>query len=110
MRSRVHDVLPVPVRRALVRLGADVAIARRRRRLSVAMMTERIGVAKSTYLKLEKGDPSVSLGVLAMALYALGLGDELGNIVSPSRDVQGTLLESERLPKRIRARKVPTAS
>jgi transcriptional regulator with XRE-family HTH domain len=110
LRSAVHDVLPARVRRSLARFGADLAIARRKRRLTVAMMTERLGVAKSTYLRLEKGDPTVSLGVYAMALFVLGLGDALGDLVEPRRDAQGLLLEAERLPKRVRVKKRPTPS
>jgi len=74
------------------------------------MMTERLGVAKSTYLRLEKGDPSVSMGVYAMALFVLGFGDVLGELVEPRRDPQGLLLESERLPKRVRVKRIPTSS
>ena len=109
MRSHVHDVLPPPVRRSLGRFGADLAVARRKRRLGVATMAERLGVAKSTYLRLEKGDPSVSLGACAMALFVLGFGDALGELVAPARDEQGLLLDAERLPKRIRARREPVA-
>jgi DNA-binding XRE family transcriptional regulator len=37
------------------------------------MMAERVGVSKGTYLRVEKGDPTVSLGAYAMALFVLGL-------------------------------------
>ena len=74
------------------------------------MMTERVGVAKSTYLRLEKGDPSVSMGVYAMVLFVLGFGDALGELVEPARDAQGLLLDSERLPKRVRVKQIPRPS
>lgn len=105
MRSSVHDILPLRVRRSLAKLGADLAIARRKRRLTVARMTERLGVSKSTYLRVEKGDATVSLGVYAMAFFVLGFGEVLGEVVDASRDVQGLMLDVERLPKRVRARK-----
>ena len=105
MRSSVHDVLPATLRRSLVKFGADVAVARRKRQLTVAMMAERLGVAKSTYLRVEKGDPSVALGVYAMALFVLGFGDALGDLVDARRDDQGLLLDVERLPKRVRVRR-----
>jgi transcriptional regulator with XRE-family HTH domain len=105
MRSSVHDVLPASVRRSLAKFGADLRIARRRRHLTVAMMAERLGVAKSTYLRAERGDPTVSLGVYAMALFVLGLGDALGVLVDSSRDERGLLLDEERLPKRVRVKK-----
>lgn len=108
MRSAVYDVLPVHVRRALTRFGSGISIARRKRRLTVAMMAERTGVARSTYLRLEKGDARVSLGAYAMVLFVLGFGDALGDLVDPGRDDQGLLLDAERLPKRVRPRKART--
>jgi DNA-binding XRE family transcriptional regulator len=109
MRSSVHDVLPPQVRRSLTKFGADLALARRKRHLTAAMMAERLGVAKSTYLRVEKGDPTVSLGMYAMALFVLGFGAALGDLVDASHDEQGLLLDAERVPKRVRARKEPTS-
>lgn len=105
MRSTVADTLPPRVRRALAKLGADIAVARKKRRLTTMMMAERLGVAKSTYLKVEKGDPSVAMGTYAMTLFVLGLAEVLGEILDASRDDQGLLLDAERLPKRVRPRK-----
>src|ERR1700730_6800502 len=107
MRSSVLDILPPRVRRSLTRFGADLATARRKRNLTIAMMSERVGVAKSTYMRVERGDPTVSLGVYAMALFALGFGDALGDLVDASRDDQGLLLDQQRLPKRVRVKKEP---
>jgi DNA-binding XRE family transcriptional regulator len=109
MRSTVTDTLPPSVRRALAKLGADIAVARKKRSLTTMMMAERLGVAKSTYLKVEKGDPTVMLGTYAMALFVLGFGTALGDLVDASRDDQGLLLDAERLPRRVRAPKTPRA-
>lgn len=102
MKSKVADSLPLAVRRSLRKFGADLAAARKRRRLTVAMMVERLGVAKSTYLRAEKGDPTVSLGVYAMALFALGLSDRLKQLADSREDDVDVLFEAERLPKRVR--------
>jgi DNA-binding XRE family transcriptional regulator len=107
MRSAVADTLPPKIKRALTKLGADVAIARKRRSLTTSMMAERIGVAKSTYLKIEKGDPSVSMGAYAMAFFALGFDDALNEILDARHDVQGHLLDAARLPKRVRPKRTP---
>ena len=107
MRSSVHDVLPLKVRRSLTKFGADIAVARRKRNLTVAMMAERLGVAKGTYLRVEKGNPSVAIGVYAMALFALGFGEILGDLIAPCRDDQGLLLDEQRLPQRVRVKKEP---
>ncbi len=109
MKSTITDTLPPKVRRSLAKLGTDLATARKKRNLTAVMMAERLGVAKSTYLRVEKGDPTVSMGVYAMALFVLGFGDALGEIVDPRRDDQGLLLDAERLPKRVRVKKTATA-
>lgn len=96
MRSTVIDLLPPRVKRSLAKLGADIALARKKRNLTVMMMAERIGVAKSTYLKLEKGDPTVALGTYAMAFFVLGFGETLGEILDARKDEQGLLLDAER--------------
>ena len=109
MRSSVHDVLPPKVRRSLTKFGGDISLARRKRHLTTAMMAERLAVAKSTYLRVEKGDPTVSMGVYAMALFVLGFGDAFGDLVDASRDDQGLLLDAQRVPKRVRPLKEPTS-
>ena len=109
MRSAVHDVLPSGLRRSLVKFGHDLAVARRKRPLTVAMMAERTGLAISTYSRMEKGDPSVAMGAYAMALFVLGFGEAFGNLADVRRDEEGLLLDEERLPKRVRPKKSPTA-
>jgi DNA-binding XRE family transcriptional regulator len=110
MRSAVVDVLPASLRRSLKKLGEDLSIARRRRSLTTAMMAERVGVGVGTYRRAERGDPKVSMGVYAMAMFVLGFGDALALVIDPARDEQGLVLETSRLPKRVRIKKDPTAS
>ena len=107
MRSAIHDVLPTGLRRSLSKFGHDLAVARRKRQLTVGMMAERTGLAKSTYARIEKGDPTVGMGAYAMALFVLGFGEALGNLTDARRDEVGLLLDEERLPKRVRVRKSP---
>jgi transcriptional regulator with XRE-family HTH domain len=102
-------ILPPPVRRSLTKLGSDIRLARRRRRLTIAMMAERLAISVPTYLKIERGNPGVSIGAYAMALSTLGLGAPFSDLADPARDVHGTLLETERLPQRVRPRKDPGA-
>jgi transcriptional regulator with XRE-family HTH domain len=90
------------------KFGYDLAVARRKRHLTVGMMAERTGLAKSTYARIEKGDPAVGMGAYAMALFILGFGEALGNLTDARRDEEGLLLDEERLPKRVRVKKSPT--
>ena len=108
MRSAVHDLLPPAVRRSLGKLGSDIARARRKRRLTLAMMAERMGVGLNTYARIERGDGSVALSAYAMALFVLGFGPVLGDIADVRRDEIGLQLDEEQLPKRVRVKKNPT--
>ncbi len=105
MKSTVTDTLPPRVKRGMAKLGGDISRARKRRVLTTAMMAERLGVAKSTYLRIEKGDPTVSMGAYAMTFFVLGVDDPFSAILDARVDDQGLLLDAERLPKRVRRRK-----
>lgn len=98
---RTIPTLPVPVRRALRKLGSDIRDARRRRRIPTAVMAERAMISRPTLVKVEKGDPSVSLGIYATVLFVLGMVDRLSSLADVSKDTVGLELEDERLPERI---------
>ena len=89
------------------KFGRDLGVARRKRRLTMAMMAERTGVAKSTYARIEKGDPAVAMGAYAMTLFVLGFGEALGDITDARHDAVGLQLDEERLPERVRVKKSP---
>jgi len=101
MKSDAYEILPNPVRRSLRKLGRDIRVARKKRRLTVAMMMERVGVSKVTYLKVEKGDPRVGVGIYAATLMAVGLGTPLADVADPAQDDEGLALEEARLPQRV---------
>ncbi|MGH6802005.1 MAG: hypothetical protein ACREC3_01395 [Methyloceanibacter sp.] len=99
------DIMPLPLERELKQLGAGIAIARRRRRITMALMLKRSGLSKRTYQMIEKGDPRVAMGAYAMSLFALGLSGGISALADPGKDAAGLLLEADRLPKRVRATK-----
>jgi hypothetical protein len=99
--------IPIPVGRALRRLGHDIRDARRRRRIPVSILAERASISRTTLNKVEKGDPGVSLGAYATVLFSLGMIDRLAGIADPRHDAVGMELEEERLPQRIRLRRGP---
>lgn len=94
--------LPVPVTRALRKLGHDIRDARRRRRIPVAILAERASVSRMTLSKVEKGDPGVAVGTYATVLFTLGMADRLADVADPRHDAVGRELEEEHLPERIR--------
>lgn len=108
--AKEDSTTPVLVLRAVLNLGGDLALARRRRRFSQASMSVRIGVSLSTLRRMEKGDPRVPLGVWARALLVLGELDRLAGLLDTATDEIGLALMDQQLPKRIRARKTTSAS
>jgi transcriptional regulator with XRE-family HTH domain len=89
------------VRRTLRKLGADIYDARRRRRLPMAVVAERAFTSRSTLQRVEAGDTSVSMGIYAAVLQALGLLEGLGQVADIANDPVGQALSSAELPKRI---------
>jgi transcriptional regulator with XRE-family HTH domain len=95
-------VLPIPVKRALKKLGIDIRNARILRRITVAMMAERANVTAVTVSKVEKGDPSVSFGTYAVVIFILGMINKLQDLLDLSEDTVGRLLVEEQISKRVR--------
>ena len=88
---KTSHAVPLSVRRALSKLGQDLSVARRRRRIPMSLMAERAFISSRTLSRVERGDPRVSLGTYATVLFVLGKTDRLG-----------LALDEERLPKRVR--------
>lgn len=101
---------PPSVQRALRGLGRDIQIARKKRRLPVADFAARMGVSQGTVARLEKGEPGVGLGSVAMALLALGELGRLADLLDVSRDDTGLMLDLDSLPRRIRRRRAVTGA
>lgn len=106
---RTTPPMPLPVKRALAKLGADIKAARLRRRITMALMAERAFVSRSTLQKIEQGDPSVSLGVYATVLFILGLSERIADLADAGTDSVGLQLDEDRLPQRVRASKRSSA-
>ena len=94
--------LPIPVTRALRKLGHDIKDARRRRRIPMAIAAQRASISKPTLIRVERGDPTVSIASYATVLFVLGMADRLADLADPKNDPVGLQLEEEHLPQRIR--------
>jgi len=85
------------------RLGANIALARKRRRMSQAVLATKAGITRQTLGAVEAGELRVSLGVYLAVLWALGLESGINAVASPDADREGATLESARLGRRMRA-------
>lgn len=89
----------------LSQMGEQIRLARLRRKLSTEIVAERAGITRATLLKVEKGSPSVAMGIYASVLHALNnldadlllvaKDDELGRKL---QDLD--LITKKRAPKR----------
>ena len=55
----------------LSQMGNQIKLARLRRRLTAELVANRAGITRATLNKVEKGSPSVAIGIYASVLHAL---------------------------------------
>jgi ribosome-binding protein aMBF1 (putative translation factor) len=96
--------IPLPVERAIHKLGRDISLARRRRHISQASLAERMAASLSTVRRMEKGDVRVPIHFFARALHVFGEIQALEHLLDTSRDEIGLTLMDERVPKRVRSK------
>jgi transcriptional regulator with XRE-family HTH domain len=82
--------LPPVASQALRKLGENLAIARVRRKESQRRWAQRLGVSIPTLIRMEQGEPGVSIGVYATALWLMGRVQALAELAEPQQD-QGAL-------------------
>ncbi|HTK02621.1 MAG TPA: XRE family transcriptional regulator [Bordetella sp.] len=105
-RSAALNAMPPGVLADLRLLGENLAIARKRRREPLKSWAQRIGVSEPTLMRMEKGDPSVSMGVYATALWLIGRSQALVDLAAPEYDL-GALEDAVRAAKARSIRKRP---
>lgn len=98
------EALPAQASSALARLGADLATARKRRRQSLRAWATRLQVSVPTLMRMEKGDPTVSVGVYATALWMINRHAALALLADPKEDVAALEAEVQQASQRHRAK------
>ncbi len=83
-------------------MGEQIKMARLRRKLSVELVAERAGISRATLWSVEKGAPSVAMGIYAAVLHALNNMDKDLLLVAKD-DELGRKLQDLDLPIRRRA-------
>jgi transcriptional regulator with XRE-family HTH domain len=66
----------------LEKVGENIKLARKRRGLTTIQVSERAGIDRTTLVRIEKGDASVSLGAYFNVLRVLGLQDDFLKIAT----------------------------
>ena len=70
MKKAAYNILP-GTEEILKTMGEQIKLARLRRSLSSELTAERAGISRASLWKVEKGDPSVAMGIYAAVLHAL---------------------------------------
>jgi transcriptional regulator with XRE-family HTH domain len=83
----------------LALLGEYLKIARKRREMSLRGMAARMMVSVPTVMNLEKGSPSVSMGIFMRALSVLDIGKNLADALAPENDIIGMGIEIRRVKR-----------
>lgn len=95
--------LPRKLEKTMTIMGEQIKLARLRRNLSIAQIAERATCSPLTVNRIEKGSPTVSMGIYARVLYALQLDDDL--LLLAREDTLGRTLQDLGLKHRQRASK-----
>ena len=81
----------------------QIRLARLRRNLSVAQIAERATCLPLTVSRIEKGAPTVAIGIYLRVLYALQLDDDI--LLLAKEDAMGKALQDLNLKRRERSAK-----
>lgn len=103
MSKRTTIIMP-QTEKILAQMGEQIKLARLRRKLSAELVAERAGVSRATLWSIEKGSPSVAIGMYAAVLHALnGMDKDLALVAKD--DEFGRKLQDLELVTRKRAPK-----
>lgn len=101
--SRNKIVLLPKNKRILETVGENIKLARLRRKLTMAQVSERAGISRPTLSSIENGSSAASLGIVLQVLLVLGLEKDL--LLLAEDDVLGRKIQDanltvkERVPK-----------
>ena len=91
--------LPRRAEQNLQIVGEQIRLARLRRDLSIAQIAERASCSELTVIRVERGTPTVAIGIYVRILFALGLDECILNIAKDD-EVGRTLQDLDLKPRR----------
>ncbi len=95
--GRGKVILYPQVQKKLKDLGHRIKLARLRRKLTIEMVAERAKISRFSVREVEKGSPSVAIGIYVNVLMAIGMVKELDNFLAD--DPLGRMLQDDELLK-----------
>ena len=102
MRERkINETMPDSLKKAIQVFGNDLSAARKARRMSQQALAERMNIGRRTIIRMEQGDPAVSMSVYAGAAWIMGLENQILNALAPEHDPVQVRAGRFALPKRV---------
>lgn len=105
MKKSSYQILPATAE-ILKTMGEQIKLARLRRNLSVNLVAERAGISRASLWNVEKGSPSVAIGIYAAVLHALNNMDTDLLLIAKD-DAMGRTMQDLHLITRKRAPRNP---
>ena len=102
-KSTMGTKLPRKLEQKMQVVGEQIKLARLRRNLSVAQVAERATCSPLTVSRIEKGAPTVAIGIYLRVLYSLQLDDDI--LYLAKDDELGRALQDMNMIPRKRASK-----
>ena len=102
-KATIANNLPRRAAQNLQIVGEQIRLARLRRDLTIAQIAERAMCTELTVMRVERGIPTVSIGIYLRVLFALGLDESI--LFLAKDDEVGRTLQDLDLKHRIRASK-----
>lgn len=100
-KSTIATNLPRRAAQNLQIVGEQIRLARLRRDLSIAQIAERAMCSELTVMRVERGTPTVAIGIYVRILFALGLDESV--LFLAKDDEIGRALQDLDLKNRVRA-------
>jgi len=102
-KNTMGNKLPRKLEQKMQTVGEQIKLARLRRNLSISQIAERAMASELTVSRVEKGSPTVSVGIYLRVLYALQLDDDI--LCLAKDDKMGKTLQDLGLQTRKRSSK-----
>lgn len=102
-KTTMGNKLPRKLEQKMQIVGEQIRLARLRRNISIAQVAERATCSPMTIARIEKGVPTVAIGIYLRVLYALQLDDDI--LLLAQKDEMGRALQDIALKNRQRASK-----
>jgi transcriptional regulator with XRE-family HTH domain len=99
---QLNQTAPFAVKEGARLVGERLALARKRRRLTLRELAAKAGISYDTARAAEAGNLQTGFGAYLAMLWAMGLESEIRSLADPERDDEGKQLELARLPQRVR--------